>query len=78
MMDGQPHLRATAPHLAAFAEMMLERYGERLNARIAAVNADKLPDLYSFTAGLRRDHDAVLNGRPCQQLRTCGRPHQPA
>jgi transposase len=29
---------------------------------IAGVEADQLPDLHSFTAGLKRDLDAVVNG----------------
>jgi transposase len=29
---------------------------------IAGVEADQLPDLRSFTAGLKRDLDAVVNG----------------
>ena len=57
-----PHLDATAAHVAAFAEMMTGRHGERLDAWIAAVDADDLPDLHSFTTGLKHDHDAVLAG----------------
>ena len=57
-----PHLDATAAHLTAFAEMMTGRHGERLDAWIAAVDADDLPDLHSFTTGLKHDHDAVLAG----------------
>ncbi|AEV87151.1 transposase [Actinoplanes sp. SE50] len=41
---------------------MTARDGQRLNDWIAAVVADDQPDLRSFTAGLRRDHDAVVNG----------------
>jgi transposase len=55
-----PHLDATAAHVAAFAEMMTGRHGERLDAWIAAVDASDLPDLHSFTRGLKHDHDAVL------------------
>jgi transposase len=57
-----PHLDATAAHVTAFAEMMTGRHGERLDAWIAAVDADDLPDLHSFTTGLKHDHDAVLAG----------------
>ena len=56
------HLDATAAHVSAFAEMMTGRHGERLEAWIAAVAADDLPDLRSFTRGLTHDHDAVLAG----------------
>jgi transposase len=57
-----PHLAATATHVAAFAKMMTGRHGERLDDWIAAVEADDLPHLRSFTNGLKRDHAAVLNG----------------
>ena len=57
-----PHLDATAAHVSAFAEMMTGRHGERLDAWIAAVDAEDLPDLHSFTRGLTHDHDAVLAG----------------
>jgi transposase len=42
--------------------MMTERQGHRLDEWITAVRADDLPALGSFTIGLERDHDAVLNG----------------
>jgi hypothetical protein len=35
--------------------------GDRLGEWIAKVEADRLRDLHSFTAGLKRDHDAVVN-----------------
>nr|WP_280175170.1 ISL3 family transposase [Micromonospora cremea] len=57
-----PHLNAIAGHVNAFAEILTGRHGHRLNAWITAVTADDQPDLHSFIAGLRRDHDAVLNG----------------
>jgi transposase len=57
-----PHLDATARHVAAFGDMMTGRHGERLDAWITAVDADDLPDLHSFTHGLKRDHAAVVNG----------------
>lgn len=57
-----PHLDKLAGHITGFAEMMTGRHGERLNAWIADVTADDQPDLQSFTTGIARDHDAVLNG----------------
>ena len=57
-----PQLDAAATHVAAFAEMMCGRHGERLDAWLAAVEADDLPELRRFTAGLRRDYDAVRAG----------------
>ncbi|MEU0886154.1 ISL3 family transposase [Lentzea sp. NPDC005914] len=49
-------------HVTSFAEMMTGRFGERLDDWISAVEADNLPELHSFTAGLKRDHAAVVNG----------------
>jgi len=57
-----PHLDAVAGHTAAFAEMMTGRHGDRLDTWIAAVEADDLPYLRSFTTGLKKDYDAVVNG----------------
>jgi transposase len=57
-----PHLDAASAHVAAFAEMLTGRHGDRLDGWIAAVEADDLPGLHSFTTGLRRDHQAVRNG----------------
>jgi transposase len=47
--------------VATFAEIMTGLHGDRLDAWIGKVDAD-LPDLHAFTAGLRRDHQAVSNG----------------
>jgi transposase len=57
-----PHLDALAGHVTSFAQMMTGRHGGRLDAWIAAVDANDQPDLHSFTAGLKPDHDAVRNG----------------
>jgi transposase len=57
-----PHLDALADHVKTFAEMMTGRHGDRLDAWIDQVNADDLPHLRSFTTGLRKDYEAVLNG----------------
>jgi transposase len=57
-----PHLDALAGHVAAFGDMLTGRRGERLDAWIAAVEADDLPELHSYTTGLNRDHTAVLAG----------------
>ena len=57
-----PHLDALAGHVAAFAEMLTGRHGDRLDAWIEAVEADDLPDLHRFANGLKRDHAAVRNG----------------
>jgi transposase len=50
-------------HVSSFAEMMTGRHGERLDAWIAAVEAADILHMHSFTAGLQRDHAAVVNGR---------------
>jgi Transposase len=57
-----PHLDAVAGHVTDFAKMLTGLHGERLDAWIERVEADDLPDLHSFTHGLKRDHDAVLAG----------------
>jgi transposase len=57
-----PHLHAATAHVAAFAKIMSGLHGDRLDGWITAVDADDLPDLHSFTTGLRRDHQAVTNG----------------
>ena len=57
-----PHLDALAGHITAFAEILTGRHGDRLDAWITAVEADDLPHLHSFAAGLKRDHAAVTNG----------------
>ena len=57
-----PDLDAVAGHVAAFAEVMCGLGGERLGEWIARVEADQLPDLHSFTGGLKRDLAAVVNG----------------
>jgi transposase len=57
-----PHLNSTAAHVTAFAEMLTNRLGERLDAWMNTVDADDLPHLHRFVRGLRIDHAAVLNG----------------
>ena len=57
-----PQLDAAATHVAAFAEMMCGRHGEQLDDWLTAVEADDLPELHRFTAGIRRDYDAVRAG----------------
>jgi transposase len=57
-----PALDAVAHHVASFATIMCGLHGDRLGGWIARVEADQLPDLHSFTGGLKRDHDAVVNG----------------
>jgi transposase len=57
-----PHLDAVAEHVSAFATMMTCLHGERLDAWIAKVEADDLPELHSFAVGLKRDYAAVVNG----------------
>jgi transposase len=55
-------LDAVAGHVTSFAEIMCRLQGERLHQWIARVEADQLPELHPFTAGLKRDLDAVVNG----------------
>jgi transposase len=56
------HLDALTTQVAAFGDMLTGRHGHRLNAWIAAVEADDLPELHSYANGLKRDYDAVRNG----------------
>jgi transposase len=57
-----PELRAVRGHVAAFAAMMRELAGERLDGCMGAVETDDLPALHALVAGLRRDHAAVTAG----------------
>jgi transposase len=57
-----PHLDTLARHVAAFAEFMSGRHGDRLDDWITTVEGDELPALRSFAAGLKRDLAAVVNG----------------
>ena len=58
-----PELDAAVRHVAGFARMIKDLSGDRdsLAVSMGAVDAD-LPVLRSFTAGLRRDLDAVVAG----------------
>jgi transposase len=42
--------------------MMRDLRGDRLGQWMDDVQADDLPDLHSFVAGVRRDRDAVVAG----------------
>jgi transposase len=57
-----PQLDAASQHAAAFAEIMSGLHGDRLDGWIATVEANELPELHSFCAGLKRDLAAVVNG----------------
>ena len=59
-----PELDSGFRHVAGFARMIKDLSGDRnrLTAWMGAVVADDLPALHSFTAGLRRDLDAVIAG----------------
>ncbi len=61
-----PEMDAAVKHVAGFARMIKDLSGDEnpLSKWIGAVDAD-LPELRSFTAGLRRDQDAVSPGSPC-------------
>ena len=65
-----PRLDALASPVTEFAKI-LTRHGSRLDAWIAAVEADDEPDLHSFTSGPKRDRAAVLKRPdPAPQLRS--------
>ena len=57
-----PHLDVLAGHVTEFAKILTGLHGDRLDDWITAVEADDQPDLHSFARGIKRDHDAVLNG----------------
>jgi transposase len=55
-------LDQTVGHVRAFAAMLCQRHGHRLDTWLARVHADDLPDLHSFATGLERDRAAVTAG----------------
>ncbi|MEW2402018.1 transposase [Streptomyces sp. NPDC046862] len=57
-----PELDQAAQHVRSFAELMNNRNGHRLGQWIEAVQADDVPSLHTFTAGLGQDLDAVVAG----------------
>ncbi|MEU8800059.1 ISL3 family transposase [Spirillospora sp. NPDC048819] len=57
-----PQLNALRTHVRLFAEIMMDRTGQQLQAWMTSVLADDLPELHSFVTGLRRDQDAVTAG----------------
>ncbi|MGY4928459.1 ISL3 family transposase [Streptomyces sp. 900105755] len=57
-----PELDQAAQHVRSFAELMNNRDGHRLGQWIEAVQADDVPSLHTFTAGLGQDLDAVVTG----------------
>jgi transposase len=64
ILEHCPQLRTAAGHIRTFGEMLTNLGGQQLPAWIAAVgaDADELPGLGSFAAGLKRDLDAVTRG----------------
>ena len=59
---GCAHLERLQQHIRTFAKIMAQRRGTELPAWLEAVEADDLPELRSFAAGIRRDLSAVING----------------
>ena len=59
---GCAHLERLHQHVRSFAKIMAQRRGTELPAWLEAVEADDLPELRSFAAGIRRDLSAVING----------------
>ena len=68
---GYAHLERLHQHVRSFAKIMAQRRGTELPACLEAVEADDLPELRSFAAGIRRDLSAVINGLTLEQLRHC-------
>jgi transposase len=57
-----PELDSLAELVAGFATILCNRAGDQLDAWLVSAEAADLPDLHTFTAGLRRDLAAVTNG----------------
>lgn len=57
-----PHLDATAGFVGRFAHMLTELEGSKLEGWLNDVETSDLPHLKTFANGIRRDHDAVVNG----------------
>jgi transposase len=57
-----PDLDRLAGHVTEFAKILTTAGGNRLHTWITSVETDDQPDLNSFTAGLKRDWDAVIAG----------------
>jgi transposase len=58
-----PHLRQLQASIRSFCDMLTGLTGRRhLAAWLAAAEASGLDQLASFARGIRKDHDAVLNG----------------
>nr|AIU93832.1 hypothetical protein LRS1606.398 [Rhodococcus sp. NS1] len=62
ILDRSPALSTLREHVRGFAELMVERRGLELTSWMTSVDATGSPALRSFTAGLRRDLDAVTAG----------------
>ncbi|MBT1187766.1 ISL3 family transposase [Streptomyces sp. CJ_13] len=62
ILERCPELDRTAEHTRVCAELMNNRYGHRLKAWIARVQADSIPALQTFATGLEHDLDAVVAG----------------
>jgi transposase len=62
ILDRCPELRATRAHIGAFAAMIRDLRGDRLDEWTERVLAEDLPPLRSFVNGLRSDLAAVTAG----------------
>ncbi|MFC9619432.1 transposase [Streptomyces sp. NPDC056930] len=61
-----PELTALHRHVRTFAEILTTRSGQHLKDWVTATRAEDLPGLHTFTTGLEKDWDAVVQG-----LTTC-------
>ena len=62
ILERSPALAVLREHVRDFAELMVERRGHELTDWMNSVDVTGSPALRSFTAGLRRDLDAVTAG----------------
>jgi transposase len=62
VLAGSPALETTHRHVHGFAQIMVNRQGEQLQAWMSRVDLEGEPPLRSFVTGLRTDLDAVRAG----------------
>ncbi|GLL05920.1 transposase [Dactylosporangium matsuzakiense] len=60
--DRCPELDRTTEYVRAFAVMMTERQGHRLEHWLTTIEGDNLAAMRSLAIGMRRDQDAITNG----------------
>lgn len=62
LFQADPVIAQTAEMMLAFATLLRERQGERLDEWLAQVERQEVAELKSFASGLRKDYEAVKAG----------------